>query len=108
VRYLLLVYAAGEEAEPLDTRLALELAERGGLVAAHDLEPVTTATSVRVRGGSTHVADGPFAETGERLGGVYVVDLQSLDEAIAVAARVPAAREGVVEIRPVVTREAAA
>lgn len=104
MRYLLLVYAAGEEAAPLDTRLALELAERGGLLAAHELEPVATATSVRVRRGETFVADAPFAETGERLGGIYVVDLESLDEAIAVAARVPAAREGVVEIRPVVRR----
>ena len=108
MRYLLLVYAAGEEAAALDTRLALELAERGGLLAAHELESVTTATSVRVRRGSTLVADGPFAETGERLGGVYVVDLESIDEAIAVAARLPAAREGVVEIRPVVRREAVA
>ncbi len=106
MRYLLLVYAAEEEAAALDTRLALELAERGGLLAAHDLEPVTTATSVRVRGGSTFVAAGPFAETGERLAGVYVVDLESLDEAIAVAARLPAARDGAVEIRPVVRREA--
>jgi len=105
MRYLLLVYAAAEEAAALDTRFALELAERGGLLAAHELEPVTTATSVRVRGAATLVADGPFAETGERLGGVYVVDLESLDEAIAVAARLPAARDGVVEIRPVVRRE---
>lgn len=108
MRYLLLVYAAEGGAGPLDARLALSLAERDGLVAAHELEPVGTATSVRVRDGDTLVADAPFAETPERLGGVYVVDLASLDEAIEAAARIPAARAGVVEIRPVVLREGAA
>ena len=64
------------------------------------LEPVSTATSVRVRGGKTVTTDGPFAETKEQLGGFYVVDAENLDEAIEWAAKIPTAEFGTIEVRP--------
>ena len=69
--------------------------------AGEGLEATTTATTVRVRGGALQTTDGPCAETREQLGGFYLVDAPNLDEAIALASRVPAARTGAVEIRPV-------
>src|SRR5439155_1401006 len=74
----------------------------GQYVAASPLEPTATATSVRVRGGKQVVRDGPFAETKEQLGGYFLIDASDLDEAIAIAARIPMARRGTVEVRPVV------
>ncbi len=82
-----------------------ELAAQGKFFDASPLQPVATAATVRVRNGRTLVTDGPFAETTEQLGGFYVVDLPDLDEAIAVAARLPPAAKGTVEIRPMVTLE---
>src|SRR5439155_3267040 len=82
------------------TQLAHELDVAGQYVAASPLEP--TATSVRVRGGKQVVRDGPFAETKEQLGGYFLIDASDLDEAIAIAARIPMARRGTVEVRPVV------
>ena len=73
----------------------------GHFVASARLHPTTSATSVRVRDGKRLVTDGPFAETREQLGGYYVIETSNLDEAIAVAARVPAARTGTIEVRPV-------
>jgi hypothetical protein len=73
----------------------------GQYLAGEALQPVATATTVRVRGGTTQTTDGPFAETREQLGGFYLIDAANLDEAIAVAARIPAARTGSVEVRPV-------
>ena len=70
-------------------------------VAAARLHPTASATSVRVRDGKRLVTDGPFAETREQLGGYYVIDASDLDEAIAVAARIPGARMGTIEVRPV-------
>ena len=78
-----------------------ELARRGIAWAGHPLQPTSTATSVRVRDGRPIVTDGPFAETREQLGGYYVMDLPDLDNAIEIAAMVPWARTGTVEIRPV-------
>jgi hypothetical protein len=78
------------------------LSEQGILVGSHELEPASTATSVRVRDGEMLVTDGPFAETKERLGGYYVIDADSLDEALEWAARIPSARHGTIEVRPVV------
>ncbi len=78
-----------------------ELAENGQFVAASPLHPVATATSVRVRSGRRQVTDGPFAETTEQLGGYYIVDVDNLDEAIAIASRLTPAKKGTVEIRPV-------
>ena len=73
----------------------------GNTLAAAPLQSVTTATSVRVREGKRLVTDGPFAETREQLGGYFLIDAHDLDEAIAIAGRIPAARKGTVEIRPV-------
>jgi hypothetical protein len=77
-----------------------ELKARGQYLDASPLQPVATAVTVRVRGGETLVTDGPFAETTEQLGGYYVLDLPDLDAAIAVAARLPPASKGTIEIRP--------
>jgi hypothetical protein len=84
------------------TQLAHELHARGQYLAAAPLQSVSTATSIRVRDGKRQVMDGPFAETREQLGGYYLIEARDLDEAIAVAARIPAACKGTVEIRPVV------
>jgi hypothetical protein len=73
----------------------------GHLLASARLHPTTSATSVRVRDGKRLVTDGPFAETREQLGGYYVIDASNLDEAIAVAERIPSARTGTIEVRPV-------
>ncbi len=81
--------------------LARELNSKRQLVATAPLQPVSTATSVRVREGKRLVVDGPFAETREQLGGYYLVDAKDLDEAIDIAGRIPAGRKGTVEIRPV-------
>jgi hypothetical protein len=69
--------------------------------AGDALQPVSTATTVRVRNGKTVTTDGPFAETREQLGGYYLVEAKDLDEAISIAARIPAARHGSVEVRPI-------
>jgi hypothetical protein len=71
------------------------------LVTAEALQPVDTATTVRVRNGKVSVTDGPFAETKEQLAGFYVIEARNLDEAIEAAAKIPPAREGSVEVRPV-------
>src|SRR6059058_4731522 len=83
------------------TQLAHQLDAAGQYVAAAPLEPTATATSVRVRQGKRVVTDGPFAETKEQLGGYFLVDASDLDEAIAIAARIPMARRGTLEVRPV-------
>jgi len=77
-----------------------DLAERGIAWEGAPLQPVATATSVRVRDGKRLITDGPFAETKEQLGGFYVMDLPDLDAAIAIAAAVPWAQGGTIEIRP--------
>src|SRR6266568_3187924 len=83
------------------SQLAHQLHAAGQYLAAAPLHPTSTATSVRVREGKRLVTDGPFAETREQLGGYYLIDAGNLDEAIAIAARIPMARRGTVEIRPV-------
>ncbi|HZU42549.1 MAG TPA: YciI family protein [Terriglobales bacterium] len=110
MKYMLLIYAdeqAWTESERAlcygeSTELAHDLKASGQYVAASPLQPVATATSVRVRSGKRTVHDGPFAETREQLGGYFIIDVPNLDEAIAVAGRIPGARKGTVEIRPVV------
>lgn len=77
----------------------------GNYVGGNALEPTQTATTVRVRQGKVATTDGPFAETKEQLGGYYLLDCKDLDEAIAWAARIPSARYGSVEIRPVMLFE---
>ncbi|MBR0754717.1 YciI family protein [Bradyrhizobium jicamae] len=75
--------------------------QSGHFKAGDGLQPVSTATTVRVRDGKTMLTDGPFAETREQLGGYYLVDAKDLDAAIAIAARIPGARDGSIEVRPV-------
>ena len=74
----------------------------GHYVTGAQLQPIAAATSVRVRNGKRLLTDGPFAETREQLGGYFLIDAEDLDEAIGIAARIPAARKGTVEIRPIV------
>lgn len=87
-------------------RFTQELQASGAFVGANQLQPSSTATVVSVRNGETVLTDGPFAETKEVLGGYYLIDVETLDEALAWAAKIPTARIGHVEVRPVVTRTA--
>lgn len=109
MKYLLLIYmdenamsnTEREHCYVESAQVAQDLHAKGQFVASAPLHPVATATSVRVREGKSLVTDGPFAETREQLGGFYLVNAQDLDEAIAIANRIPGARVGTVEIRPV-------
>jgi hypothetical protein len=83
-----------------------ELQSSGSLVGANQLQPASTATVVHVENGKTFTTDGPFAETKEVLGGYYLIDVETLDEALEWAAKLPSARYGHIEVRPVVMREA--
>jgi len=83
-------------------QVAQELYADGQYLATAPLHPTSTATSVRVRDGKRLVTDGPFAETREQLGGYFLIEAQDLDEAIGIAGRIPGARFGTVEIRPVI------
>jgi hypothetical protein len=78
-----------------------ELRQAGAFVAGDALQPTQSATSVRLRDGERLVTDGPFAETKEQLGGYYLIDVESLDDALEWAAKIPSARLGTVEVRPV-------
>ena len=78
-----------------------EMGSRGVLQGGERLRPTTDATTVRVRDGEVLTSDGPFAETKEQIGGFYLVDCKDLDEAIEVAAKIPGARHGSVEVRPI-------
>ena len=78
-----------------------EISQSGALLASERLRPTQTATTVRVRNGETSTVDGPFAETKEQMGGYYLIDVKDLDEAIAWAAKIPTAKYGSIEIRPV-------
>lgn len=111
MKYMLLIYL--DEKAPLDetereqcyaesTQLAHELHSKGQFLGANPLHPTSTASSVRVRNGKRFVTDGPFAETREQLGGYFLIDARDLDEAIAIAARIPMASKGTVEVRPVI------
>jgi len=110
MKYMLLIYleeqALGETERQAcyleSTQLAQELHSNGQFLAANPLHPTSTATSIRVRDDKRLVTDGPFAETREQLGGYFLVDVQNLDEAIGIAARIPMVRKGTVEIRPVI------
>ena len=110
MKYMLLIYM-GEQAMTQgerehcyveSTQLAHDLKAKGQYLGANPLHPVATATSVRVRDGKPVVTDGPFAETREQLGGYFLVDAPDLDAAINIAGRIPAAKVGTVEIRPVI------
>jgi hypothetical protein len=91
-----------EECYVESAQIARDLHARGQFLATSPLRSVTTATSVRIREGKRIVTDGPFAETREQLGGYFLVDVADLDEALEIAARIPGARVGTVEVRPVV------
>ncbi|MBI1761968.1 MAG: YciI family protein, partial [Acidobacteria bacterium] len=86
-------------------QLAHDLHAEGKFLATAPLQPVTSAKSLRVRAGKAFVTDGPFAETREHLGGFYLIEARDLDEALSVAERIPGARVGTVEIRPVLALE---
>jgi hypothetical protein len=109
MKYMVLVYmneqamsdAERQQCYEDSARLTRDLHAKGQYVAAAPLHPVSTATSVRVREGKPLVTDGPFAETHEQLGGYYIIDVKDLDEAIAVATRIPPAKKGTIEIRPI-------
>ena len=83
------------------------IVKTGNHRASNQLQPIATATTVRIRDKKRLVTDGPFAETKEQLGGFYMVEAKDLDEAIALAARIPSARVGSIEVRPIVERAAA-
>jgi hypothetical protein len=110
MKYMLLIYTdeqAWTDAERQhcfaeSTELAHQLKANGQYLATAPLQPVSTATSVQVRDGKRLVTDGPFAETREQLGGYFLIDAKDLDEAIGIAASIPGARKGTVEIRPVI------
>jgi len=110
MKYMLLIYTAenaitDEERQHCyeeSTALTHELNSRGQFISASPLQPVATATTVRIREGKRLVTDGPFAETREHLGGYFMVDAKDLNEAISIASRIPAARFGTVEVRPIV------
>jgi hypothetical protein len=112
MKYALLIYTNDTEWESLseDEKNAIygeyfAISESPGVVGGQELQPAETATTVRVNGGGTLTTDGPFAATKEALGGFYLLDADNLDDAIALAARIPAARRGgAVEVRPVVER----
>jgi hypothetical protein len=109
MKYMLLIYmneqamndSERERCYVESAALTRDLHARGQYVSASPLQPVASATSVRVRQEKRLVTDGPFAETHEQLGGFYIIDVKDLDEAISVAARVPPVCKGTVEIRPV-------
>ena len=87
-------------------QLVREMESRGQYLGGDPLHPTSASTSVRIRDGKRLITDGPFAETREQLGGYMLVDVKDLDEAMAIATRIPAARYGTVEVRPVMDLEA--
>ena len=109
MKYMLLVYldeqalseSERQQCYVKSAELAQEIHEKGQYLDASPLHPTSTATSIRVREGKRLVTDGPFAETREQLGGYYLIDAKSVDDAIAIAEKIPAACWGTIEVRPV-------
>jgi hypothetical protein len=115
MQYLLLIYGAESDWEKLGEpekqkiyqqygELVESLKQSGHHLGGHELQPIATATTVRVRNGKQTMTDGPFAETKEQLAGYFLVEAKDLDEAIAIAARIPSVHTGSIEVRPVVGR----
>ncbi len=115
MQYLLLIYHGEEQWEMLteperqamysDYRALREDLQTGGkFIGGNQLQPTSTATVIRVRNGKKAGTDGPFAETKEQLAGYFLVDAKNLDEAMDIAARIPSAKSGSIEVRPVVSR----
>lgn len=110
MKYVLLIYleenalsdSEREQCYAESAQLAQQLSAQGQYLTTAPLHPVATATSVRVRDGKPLVTDGPFAETREQLGGFFLINAQDLDEAITIAAQIPGAQVGTVEIRPLI------
>jgi hypothetical protein len=110
MKYMLLIYgdenilseSEREDCYKKSVELVHEIKAAGQYLGAGPLQSVATATSVRVRNGKRLITDGPFAETHEQLGGYYVIDAPNLDEAIAIAEKIPGAKWGTVEVRPMV------
>jgi hypothetical protein len=113
MKYMLLIYTdeksyfegEREQCYAESTALMHELKNEGKYLSCSPLQPVATAASVRVRNGKRQVTDGPFAETREQLGGFFLIDAANLDEAIQIAGRIPGAKKGTVEVRPVLELE---
>jgi hypothetical protein len=112
MQYLLLIYSNEKEfdAQPKPelakmmaefNEFSADVAKSKHLVGGNRLQSVATATTVRIRGGKNQITDGPFAETREQLGGYYLVEAKDLDEATKLALRIPSARVGSIEIRPI-------
>jgi hypothetical protein len=106
VRYAFLIY--GDTAQPPSPerfaafqKFSEEVANKGVMRGGERLRPAAVATTVRLNNGKTLTTDGPYAETKEQLGGFYILECQDLDEAISYAAKIPAARDGAVEVRPI-------
>jgi hypothetical protein len=115
MQYMLLIYhneanrpSQSEESQMMQEYMAFtqDIVKTGKFKAGDRLQPTDSATTVQVRNGKTVTTDGPFAETKEQLGGYYIVDAKNLDEAISIAARIPGARHGSVEVRPIVSMQA--
>lgn len=111
MKYMLLIYdeerawagmSSDEQGKMMTEyrQLSADLKASGHYIAGSQLQPVSSATTVRIRNGKRMITDGPFAETREQLGGYYLVEARDLDEAIAIGARIPSARVGTVEVRP--------
>ncbi len=112
MQFLALIYSAEDQDDVefdvlIKQYMALEqeLNEAGVTYSGNALQPVSTATSLRLRNGEAEIHDGPFAETKEQLGGYYLFDCDTLDEALKWAAKIPSARYGTIEVRPVMTIE---
>ena len=112
MQYLLMIYQNEAESKKMDAAAGKKLTEEygaftqgiiqsGNFKAGDALQPTTTATTVRVRDGKTLTTDGPFAETREQLAGYYLVEARDLDAALAMAVRIPGAKTGSIEIRPI-------
>jgi hypothetical protein len=105
MKYLCLVYLEEDKLRVLPDQecfnYAEELAGSGRLLAAEALQPVETATTVRMRNGRMSITDGPFAETKEQLAGFYLIEARDLNDAIQAASKIPPAREGSIEVRPI-------
>jgi hypothetical protein len=105
MKYLCLVYSEQEKLQDVPDNECVaydeQLRRDGRVLASEALEPVETASTLRVRNGKVSVTDGPFAETKEQLAGFYLVDAQDLSEALQIAAKIPPAQVGCIEVRPV-------
>jgi hypothetical protein len=112
MNYLLMIYSNEAELQSMNeaslkamtqeyVEFTKSIVQAGQFKAGDRLKPVSTASTVRIRNGKSLITDGPFAETREQLGGYYLIDAKDLNEALAIAARIPGARYGSIEVRPI-------